>query len=334
MGWKKIQIFSSKLINYFLESFTSKKILLFTILFIILVISVFIYFEKAMPNCVNNIDDNFNQTYISILINGFDYEMAAVNLQIISNITDQDFYYGRVYSEYQEHRGSASDSLENCEYSVFLGVDDNSRSSQNQNNYSLSKFREYTVNPKYTYEISHPINEFFVLKMPVYFFNQGSYPYDSFYIDYQLFLYYEEICDFILDDEPFGTITSFDDKDVENLEICVNAPGWEVSSLGIDETGNINLLMKRSIFVRLIFPVLFTLIFFLILNLTKLDDISTIIQVTSSILFGIWGIREVVFDNNVLYPDLLNFFFGILYIFLTLVSFFRISQLLRQKSKR
>lgn len=77
--------------------------------------------------------------------------------------------------------------------------------------------------------------------------------------------------------------------------VGVNAPGWETYEISVPgEALGTGIVLKRPLLLRVLTPILIAILFFVTLCIPFIGTFSTAMEVTVALVFGLWGIRQVV----------------------------------------
>jgi hypothetical protein len=81
----------------------------------------------------------------------------------------------------------------------------------------------------------------------------------------------------------------------QDLEILI--PGW-VASTRYDSQIGTGISLKRSLILRVLTPALLVLLFLVTLTIPLIDSLSSAVEVAVALIFGVWGIRQIIFPTE------------------------------------
>lgn len=122
-----------------------------------------------------------------------------------------------------------------------------------------------------------------------------------------------------------------------NVDWELNFEGWslgKVDDISNAEMTRIAITLQRPAIFRFGFPLLIVSSLVLILTLFFLHEVSDLAQVGSGILFGLFGIRQVLVPQEVNWTTLVDFALVIIYVLLFLTLSIRIFLILKSQKQK
>jgi hypothetical protein len=110
----------------------------------------------------------------------------------------------------------------------------------------------------------------------------------------------------------------------------VSAPNWDVtvnvekSSIDDYPGTRIRIEYKRPLLYRLVVPTLLLLIFGVIITLPFITETSTFVETLIGVVFGLWGLHQVLIPADVTWPTVIDPIILFLYTLLGFVALLRV----------
>ncbi len=305
-----------------------RKIVLILVIFIGIIPLLINLIRPDTPSCINVVTEEQQIINLNISFSEINTKSSKVKFDI-SGYPDQYFidtlgveqfciFY---YSIYDLSRESIDywDSKQTASY--VYSSDDN----------------EYCIGKDYRQEEDFDVYDSFAFYKKYELSNSGDiyidsegekiYPYDKVFGKYITSLegYYKH---------PEGKSLLF--RIPVKVSTCLDFQDWEIDSYHSSIKENyivIDFVLKRPFLYRYLTPLLLMLagIFTIYLLIEKNDEIA--IKSSITLLFGLWGIREVIVDKSIKNPESLNLIFGFIYLLIFIFTLKRLVNLIQKNKK-